>query len=70
VPWGWSLVGLAAALQPGVTEDLVLPVAGLVLVVVLVLETLRPGRPRAPASEWDGGAELDRLDLALAATAP
>jgi hypothetical protein len=41
IPFLWSLIGLAAALQLGIVEDLALPVAGLVLVVVLAVEAMR-----------------------------
>jgi hypothetical protein len=49
IPSLWSLVGLAAALQLGMLEDLALPVASLVLAVVLAFEALwgRPGRGTA-----------------------
>jgi Family of unknown function (DUF6064) len=48
IPLLWSLVGLAAALQLGMIEDLALPVAGLVLVAVLAAEALRARRPSDP----------------------
>lgn len=48
IPFLWSLVGLAAALQLGMIEDLALPVAGLVLIVVLAAEALRARRPSDP----------------------
>jgi hypothetical protein len=35
IPFLWSLVGLAAALQLGIPEDFVLPLAGVVLMIVL-----------------------------------
>ena len=38
IPFLWSLVGLAAALQLGIPEDLGLPIVGVVLAVVLVVE--------------------------------
>jgi Family of unknown function (DUF6064) len=41
IPFLWSLVGLAAAAQLGIPEDLGLAVAGLVLVAVLAAERLR-----------------------------
>lgn len=41
IPLLWSLVGLAAALQLGMFEDLALPVAGVVLVIVLAAEAIR-----------------------------
>lgn len=46
IPFLWSLVGLAAALQLGMYEDLALPVAGLVLVVTLAVEAFRSRRDR------------------------
>ena len=41
IPMLWSLVGLAAALQLGVPEDLGLPAAGLVLAIFLVVDVCR-----------------------------
>lgn len=41
IPILWSLVGLAAALQLGIPEDLGLPVAGAVLIAVLAATALR-----------------------------
>lgn len=41
IPFLWSLVGLAAALQLGIPEDLGLPVGGIVLVLVLADAALR-----------------------------
>lgn len=46
IPFLWSLVGLAAALQLGMYEDLALPVASIVLVVTLVIEAFRRRRGR------------------------
>ncbi len=48
IPFLWSLIGLAAALQLGMIEDLALPVAGLVLIVILAAEALRARRPSDP----------------------
>lgn len=42
IPLLWSLVGLAAALQLGMPEDLGLPLAGTALLIVLVHDALRP----------------------------
>jgi hypothetical protein len=52
IPLLWSLVGLAAALQLCIHEDLGLPVAGLSLVLVLAADTFRvwSGRRSAAAS--------------------
>ncbi len=47
VPLLWSLVGMAAAVQLGIAEDLGLPVAGLVLFGALGIAILRHGRGRA-----------------------
>ena len=41
IPFLWSLVGLAAALQLEMYEDLALPIASLVLVVTLAIEVIR-----------------------------
>lgn len=46
IPFLWSVVGLAAALQLGIPEDFGLPVAGLVLVGTLVIEAFRARRER------------------------
>jgi Family of unknown function (DUF6064) len=40
VPILWSLVGLAAALQLGIPEDLGLPVAGVTLIAYLILDAI------------------------------
>jgi Family of unknown function (DUF6064) len=45
IPVLWSLVGLAAALQLGMFEDLALPLASLVLLVTLVFEAYRVRYP-------------------------
>ena len=51
IPLLWSIVGLAAALQLGIPEDLGLPVAGLVLATALACDTLRVrGRASAGAA--------------------
>lgn len=44
IPLLWSVVGLAAAIQLDMTEDLGLPVAGLALLIVLVADFLRARR--------------------------
>ncbi len=49
IPFLWSLVGLAAALQFGMYEDLALPVASAVLVVNLAIEAFRGRRDRRRA---------------------
>ena len=57
IPFLWSLVGLAAAVQLGVWEDVALPVAGLVLLVVTITDLVRSRQnsetagltPRQPA---------------------
>jgi hypothetical protein len=41
IPFLWSLVGLAAALQLDIREDFGLPVAGIVLMTVLAVEASR-----------------------------
>ncbi len=46
IPFLWSLVGLAAALQLGMYEDLALPIASVVLVVILAVEAFRGRRHR------------------------
>ncbi len=40
IPFLWSLVGLAAALQLGIPEDFVLSLAGVILMIVLGVEAL------------------------------
>ena len=37
IPFLWSLIGLAAAIQLGIPEDLAMPVAGAVLAAVLLV---------------------------------
>ena len=44
IPFAWSLVGLAAALQLGIPEDFGLPVAGLVLLFFVAGEAFRAWR--------------------------
>lgn len=41
IPFLWSLIGLAAAVQLGIPEDLAMPVAGAILAAVLVAQTWR-----------------------------
>lgn len=48
IPFLWSLIGLAAALQLGMFEDLALPVAGLALAAVLAVEGFRARTGPAP----------------------
>jgi Family of unknown function (DUF6064) len=50
IPILWSVVGLAAALQLGIPEDLALPVAGFVLVIVLAVAALRARFGRGAAA--------------------
>lgn len=45
IPILWSLVGLAAALQLGMAEDLSLPVAALALVIAFAIDTRRGRGP-------------------------
>ena len=56
IPLLWSLVGLAAALQLGVPEDLGLPVAGLCLLLVLAADTFRVWSGRRSAATSLGSA--------------
>jgi hypothetical protein len=44
IPFLWSLVGVAATMQLGIREDIGLPVAGAVLVIVLCAEAIRARR--------------------------
>ncbi len=46
IPFLWSLIGLAAAWQLGIPEDIALPVAGIVLLIVCCLDAIRPNGPR------------------------
>jgi hypothetical protein len=48
IPLLWSLIGLAAALQLGMFEDLALPVASLALAAVLAVEGFRARSGPAP----------------------
>lgn len=48
IPILWSMVGLAAAIQLGIIEDLGLPIAGSVLFIVNFLEAMR--REKGPAT--------------------
>ncbi len=41
IPFLWSIVGLAAAVQLGIPEDVAMPLAGLVLAWLLGVETLK-----------------------------
>lgn len=53
IPILWALIGVAAAVQLGIPEDLALPVAGGALVTTLVLRALharRTARRHAPAA--------------------
>jgi hypothetical protein len=49
IPLAWSLVGLSAAVQLGMTEDYGLAAAGLVAVVLAVVDRLRARAAREPA---------------------
>ncbi len=51
IPILWSLVGLAAALQLGIPEDLGLPIAGAILIVYLVLDINNARRYRERTSD-------------------
>ncbi|MDZ4840639.1 MAG: DUF6064 family protein [Hyphomicrobium aestuarii] len=55
IPFLWSLIGLAAALQLGIPEDLAMPIGGIVLVSVLTFEMLQ-ARRRADASSLKPGS--------------
>jgi uncharacterized membrane protein len=44
IPLLWSVIGLAAALQLGIIEDLALPVAGIVLSCTLIVQSVRRRR--------------------------
>jgi hypothetical protein len=50
IPFLWSLVGLAAALQLGIPEDFGLPIAGLLLVLVLAIESFGVWRDKTKAA--------------------
>jgi Family of unknown function (DUF6064) len=56
IPLLWSLVGLAAALQLGIPEDLALPVAGLCLLLALAADTFRLWSGRRSAATSFGSA--------------
>lgn len=45
IPLLWSMVGLAAALQLGIPEDLGLPIAGFLLLVVMAAQRFGVGSP-------------------------
>jgi hypothetical protein len=57
IPFLWSLVGLAAALQLGILEDFGLPVAGAALIMVLTADALRRGHCPEPAGPTTGSAD-------------
>lgn len=50
IPFLWSLVGLAAAVQLGIPEDFGLPIAGFALMTFLTLEALQARRGRRMAT--------------------
>lgn len=55
IPFLWSLVGLAAALQLGIIEDFGLPIAGLSLAIVLAIAVFRgfqAGRATTTSPGW------------------
>jgi Family of unknown function (DUF6064) len=56
IPILWSLVGLAAALQLGIPEDLGLPIAGAMLIVYLVLDINNERQGREVASDNHGSS--------------
>jgi Family of unknown function (DUF6064) len=56
IPFLWSLVGLAAALQLGIPEDWGLPVAGLALILVLGFDAHRAWQNRRPPADFSGAA--------------
>lgn len=58
IPLLWTMVGLAAALQLGISEDLVLPIAGLVLLVALVAQRFGPGRSESIMAPPTGSFSL------------
>lgn len=57
IPLLWSLVGLAAALQLGIPEDIGLPVAGLVLATVLAANAFLAFRGRRTSASPSGSVE-------------
>lgn len=58
IPFLWSLIGLAAALQLGMSEDLGLPIAGVALVLMLGAEMFRSRPSRRSAGTAVGSADL------------
>lgn len=58
VPFLWSLVGLAAALQLGMLEDLALPIASIVLAVVLATDFRRRRTGTGAATPLPGSAAV------------
>ena len=58
IPFLWSLVGLAAALQLGIPEDLGLPIAGVALAIFLAAEGFRILRGRRVTATSPGVAEV------------
>lgn len=58
IPLLWSLVGLAAALQLGMFEDLALPVASLVLGAVLAFDAFRGRTSQGAATPPPGSAAV------------
>lgn len=51
VPFLWSLIGLAAAIQLGIPEDLAMPVAGITLAVTLGLLAWNDRASRTPVAK-------------------
>ena len=58
IPFLWSLIGLAAALQLGIPEYLGLPVGGIVLVIILSFEMVLARRGGGRSTLALGSAEL------------
>jgi Family of unknown function (DUF6064) len=56
IPLLWSLVGLPAVLQLDIPEDIALPVAGLILLLVLAADTFRVWSGRRSAATSLGSA--------------
>jgi Family of unknown function (DUF6064) len=56
IPILWSLIGVAAAVQLGITEDFGLPVAGVALFIVLAVQAFQGGRGRETAEPPTGSA--------------
>ncbi len=48
IPFLWSLIGIAAAWQLGIPEDIALPVAGIALLITCALHAFRRDRPLLP----------------------